>query len=343
MRKTIFSKALSVVLALALMVAYVPAGMQLTASAADTKANTSVSNTSGTVYVSQNGNDETGNGTSSAPYKTFAKATTDLVAGNKVVIIGTYDDEALTLTNVGDATGEAITIVGQDGAIVKTINIGSGCANIDISGLTISGGLTIDGDATAIAVHSNDIAGTVNLGAASNVTIDNNVLTGDIGISKTGNFTKSKIVNNTFENSTTAISAADVDSDSIIGNNIFDAAVSITGSAAVDYNLYGSAYFTAEPTDMIGDNSVYGDAKFAGVGDYQLTSGSKAIDAANATCRAFSTNIHWLYNNSVTNLYVCYIFADVHYFSGKFMSHNNRSFFSSNGVWMVNWNKDRTC
>lgn len=123
----------------------------------------SLSATSAHTWVSANGNDSTGTGTTAKPYASFNTAVSNTTAGGIVSVLGPGDYGAVTITQsiTIDATGGgSIVFAGGEGIY---IDAGSN-ANIVLRNLTVDGG-AVGSDAIFIAS-----SGTTNI---VNVLIDN--------------------------------------------------------------------------------------------------------------------------------------------------------------------------
>jgi len=134
MRKKFRRKSIAILLTLAMVISLMP-GMTLTASAGLT-----------TVYVnSSTGNDATGDGTSSNPYKTFAKGYSEIYSGQKLDLTGTFTWTDGAETADAPTTGVTIDkniIIQGHGAGTSVIQAAAGCGDNTSRVFTVSNGTT---------------------------------------------------------------------------------------------------------------------------------------------------------------------------------------------------------
>lgn len=144
------------------------------------------------IIISPSGDDTSGNGTATAPYKTFAKALSGASAGSTIYArAGTYA-EKFTISKSGSA-GEPITIATYPGEKAKVVGgqaeyygqgiiYAKGIHDVTIQGLEVSN-ITGDGegifiqDSNNVAIKNNLVHDIQHVGidvSGSNITVDGN-------------------------------------------------------------------------------------------------------------------------------------------------------------------------
>ncbi|MCP4212937.1 MAG: hypothetical protein GY764_15875 [Halieaceae bacterium] len=174
---------------------------------------------------------------------------------------------------------DEVTLIGAGSGSVVSIG---GATRVMVSGMTITGSGTLDGD-----------AGVVALNASSYVTITRNILTGNAdGIRVDSGASGTVIFNTIVDNSAAGVSTEGTGTWSTVRDNILagnDAGLSSLNGGTLfnDYNLFydNTANFSQNPYAFLGQrpNDILNqDPLFVnpGQGDYHLQLGSPALDVA---------------------------------------------------------------